>query len=217
MPYKSLNCGSSDIGRRLDDFAHNLKYTSLIDDIEATLQLQRMTEREVLSNDGRIFLVRILPYFVPSSIKRGVVASFVDITAIHDVQRLQAIIDALPEHIAVLEKDGTIALVNQAWRLFARENGDPDLIRSGVGTNYFNACKDGDTEEDEIAKQAVSGIKSVLDGRKPYFSLQYPCRSGLEQRWFVMSVAQVKNYDYGAVVSHINISSWYINQEKAGI
>jgi two-component system CheB/CheR fusion protein len=202
---------SSDLGRRLDDFAHTLKYPTLIDDIENALQLQHMTECEVLSNNGQIFLARILPYFIPSSTTRGAVASFVDITAFHDVKRLQAILDALPEHIAVLDPDGSIGLVNEAWRRFAIANGDPDLLHTGPGANYFDACKATNLEDGKIAEQASHGLKSVLEGNSTLFSTQYPCHSPTEQRWFVMNVAPVKSYGYGAVVSHINISSWYLS------
>jgi two-component system CheB/CheR fusion protein len=45
------------------------------------------------------------------------------------------------------------------------------------------------------------------------FSLEYPCHSPTEQRWFVMNVAPVTGTEFGAVVSHVNISSWY--QRKA--
>jgi hypothetical protein len=30
----------------------------------------------------------------------------------------------------------------------------------------------------------------------------------------VMNVALIKGYEYGVVVSHINISSWYLNKEE---
>lgn len=208
---------NSDIGRRLDDFAHTLKYEHLIKDIEATLQLQRMTEREILSNDGRTFLVRILPYVVPSTMSKGVVASFVDITSYHDVQRLQSILDALPEHIAVLEHDGKIVMINEAWRRFAKANGDFELKYAGIGSNYFEACKVSNIEGAEMAQRAIQGVKSVLEGLNTEFSLQYPCHSPTENRWFVMNVAPIKGYDYGAVVSHINISSWYTSNEKKEI
>jgi two-component system CheB/CheR fusion protein len=205
---------NSDIGRRLDDFAHTLKYENLVEDIETTLQLQRMTEREILSNDGRTFLVRILPYFVPSTMAKGVVASFVDITSYHDFQRLQAILDALPEHIAVLEHDGKIVMINAAWRRFAKANGDIELKLTGIGSNYFDACKVTKSESADMAQRAIQGVKGVLEGSSTFFSLQYPCHSPTENRWFVMNVAPIKGYDYGAVVSHINISSWYASQEK---
>lgn len=118
----------SDVGRRLDDIAHLLRYEDLMADLAKTLKTERMIEREVLSVDGKhSYLARILPYVVPSSTQRGAVATFVDMTAFHDAKRLQTIIDALPEHIAVVDQTGTIVMVNSAWRRFARANGNHDL------------------------------------------------------------------------------------------
>ena len=200
----------TDIGRPLDEIAHVLKYPRLIDDMRLTLSTTRMLEQEARAPDGRIFLVRILPYGVPSSQARGVVATFVDITAFHDRQRLQNVLDALPEHVAVLKTDGTIAMVNAAWIRFARANGDPDLKHSGVGTNYLDACgATGQSEGDQTATRARLGIKSVLEGTATAFSLQYPCHSPTEKRWFVMNVAPIQAPQFGAVVSHINISAWH--------
>ena len=129
-----------------------------------------------------------------------------------DLRRLQSIIDALPEHVAVLEQDGQITMVNAAWRNFARANGDRDLAHSGPGSNYFDACQVGDQNGDGYAHRAVRGVKGVLEGTLPFFTLQYPCHSPTEQRWFVMNVAPVSGHEFGAVVSHVNISAWYKGQ-----
>ncbi len=199
----------SDVGRPLDDIGHRLKYPSLMEEIRRTLLTDRMQEREILAEDGRMFLCRLLPYRVPSSQQRGVVCTFVDVTVFRDLRRLQSIIDALPEHVAVLEQDGYISMVNAAWRNFARANGDSQLAHSGPGANYFDACKGGDEIGDEYARRAVRGVRAVLEGTLPFFSLQYPCHSPTEQRWFVMNVAPVSGHEFGAVVSHVNISGWY--------
>lgn len=200
----------SDIGRPLDEIAHVLKYPGLMDDMRATLDTGQMLEQETRAPDGRAFLVRILPYGVPSSKARGVVATFVDITALHDRQRLQNVLDALPEHVAVLDSTGVIIMVNAAWINFAKANGDPDLQHSGIGTNYLDACTtapSGDSEPE--ASRACLGVKSVLDGSRSSFSLQYPCHSPTEKRWFLMNVAPIYGQSYGAVVSHVNITEWY--------
>jgi two-component system CheB/CheR fusion protein len=55
----------------------------------------------------------------------------------------------------------------------------------------------------------VVGVRGVLEGSLPAFSLNYPCHSPTEQRWFVMHVAPVLGHDYGAVISHVDISAWY--------
>ena len=207
----------SDIGRPLDEIAHVLRYPGLMDDMRLTLSSGRMLERETRAPDGRAFLVRILPYAVPSSQARGVVATFVDITALHDRQRLQDVLDALPEHVAVLDTEGTIVMVNAAWTRFAKANGDPQLEHAGIGTNYLDACSAAPTDEGgREAARARLGVKGVLEGSSNGFSLQYPCHSPTEKRWFLMSVAPIRGQHYGAVVSHINITTWYDERAAPG-
>jgi two-component system CheB/CheR fusion protein len=167
-----------------------------------------MIEHEIVSlDDKKTYLVRILPYQVPSSTLRGAVATFIDVTAYHDAKRLQAIIDALPEHIAVVDVAGKIIMINAAWRRFAKANGDTDLQRTGVGANYLEVCQAGNHEDNEIASAAAVGLRAVLEGSTPMFTLEYPCHSPTEKRWFVMNAAPVIGQEFGAVVSHINVSS----------
>ncbi len=50
-----------------------------------------------------------------------------------------AVLDALPDAIAVLDKSGPIVAVNHTWQMFARDNGGhPDT--TGVGVNYLDLC-----------------------------------------------------------------------------
>jgi two-component system CheB/CheR fusion protein len=149
----------------------------------------------------------MLPYQIPSSTLRGVVASFIDVTAYHDAKRLQAIINALPEHIAVVDVAGKIVMINTAWRRFAMANGDVDLEKSGLGANYLEACQAANHAKDEIASAAASGLRGVLDGSNQIFTLEYPCHSPTEKRWFVMNVAPVIGEEFGAVVSHVSVTA----------
>jgi two-component system CheB/CheR fusion protein len=206
-----------DIGRPLSDIRHILNEPNLIELFEKTLLTGRSLEREIGCENGHTYLLRILPYQAPSFEKNGAVATLIDVSAIHDRKRLQAIIDALPDHIAVLTADAKIAMVNQAWSRFAKANGDPKMESTGVGANYLQACKimNSDTDSGKQVQQAYIGIKSVLEGSKSEFSLFYPCHSPAEQRWFVMNVAPIAgSLEFGAVVSHSNVSAWY--QAKEG-
>jgi two-component system CheB/CheR fusion protein len=200
-----FNVRETDLGRPLGDITNSLQYPDLMNDLEITLRTDRMIEKEVEAANGKRFLTRVLPYRVANN-DRGAVATFVDITAFRDRERLQRIIDALPEHIAVLEADGTIAMVNRAWRTFARANGDPDLARSGIGRNYLDACVLDGSSASADAKTAAKGVKSVLEGSATIFTLRYPCHSPDEERWFVMNVAPVEGDEFGAIVSHVNVS-----------
>jgi two-component system CheB/CheR fusion protein len=204
----------TDIGRPLSDIRHTLHEPNLTAYFEKTLRTGRVFEQEISSENGQVYLLRILPYLVPSSPLPGAVATLTDVSALQDRNRLQAILDALPEHIAVLANDGTISLVNAAWRRFSKANGDPLMLHSSEGRNYLEACHALDASPDDSAQSAFLGVKSVLEGRAPLFSLKYPCHSPTEKRWFIMNVAPILgHYEYGVVVSHSNISAW---ANKAG-
>jgi two-component system CheB/CheR fusion protein len=198
----------SDIGRPLDDLAHTLLYPELIGDLTRTLHDETKVEKEVRGINGLHYFVRMLPYSVASSAAKGAVISFMDVTALHEVSRLQSIIDALAEHVAVLNSAGIITLVNKAWRQFAMDNGDPTMVHSGPGVNYLEVCRDSKGASDASASAAQRGVQEVLEGRRRLFSLEYPCHSPTEERWFVMHVSQVDGEQPGAVVSHVNITEW---------
>jgi len=88
---------------------------------------------------------------------------------------LRSSIDALSSHIAVLDENGVIITVNEAWRRFADANqyGGPNY---GVGANYLNV----NTEECGEGRMASEGLAAVLAGCRSYFELEYPCHSPTE-------------------------------------
>ena len=101
---------------------------------------------------------------------------------------LRTIVDTLPAHLAILDHQGQILAVNQAWHEFAVASGLPPET-SFVGASYFNACTVPNGEDADSAAAAATGIREVIAGRRDYFALQYPCHSPDKQRWFHMHVA----------------------------
>ena len=61
---------------------------------------------------------------------------------------------------------------------------------------------------DPQARQAYDGLSAVLKGQRMEFTMQYPCHSDTQERWFLMHVAPVAHPGGGAVVSHLDISGW---------
>ena len=57
----------------------------------------------------------------------------------------QAVVDALPSHVAVLDHRGRIVAVNRAWRTFAVENGMPPQMQ-WRGVSYLSACQPTDAD-----------------------------------------------------------------------
>ena len=117
-----------------------------------------------------------------------------------------AVLDALPANIALLDAQGCVVSVNQAWRQFGRDNAFQNPGHA-LGANYLAVCDDAQGDGATEASMAAAGIRSVLAGAQASFSLEYPCHSPLEQRWFLMMVTPLAaKTPHGAVVMHLNIT-----------
>ncbi|MCX7097560.1 MAG: EAL domain-containing protein [Methylococcales bacterium] len=118
-------------------------------------------------------------------------------------------LDAISDEIAVLDGNGTIIAVNQAWQRFALANsGDSDhpMARSDIGCNYLEICKADQSQTANFATEAFEGILAVLNGELPSFSLEYPCNFANQQRWFKMSITPLGAVGQGVVAVHTDIS-----------
>ena len=114
-----------------------------------------------------------------------------------------AIMDSLSSSIAVLDEQGNIIHINQAWRQFAQENdGGADLAK-GIGQNYFDACRlAADLPE---ARDIPDAMLEVLNGYRQQFMQEYPCDSPDIQRWFRLEVLPLLGAK-GLVTQHIDIT-----------
>ena len=83
---KIINLRDSDIGRPLSDLTTSLEYSALQDDAHETLRTLVFSEKQILDRDGRWFLVRIMPYRQLDNVIDGAVITFVDITAIKQLE-----------------------------------------------------------------------------------------------------------------------------------
>ena len=118
-----------------------------------------------------------------------------------------SILNALPAHIALVDSEGVIVSVNEAWRRFATAN-----VLQGtafcVGQNYLTVCERATGDCSEEAREAAAGIRRVLAGDGKEFSLEYPCHSPSEPRWFRLMVAPLfDDARAGAVIMHVNVTA----------
>ena len=208
-----FNIRDQDIGRPLSDFSTVIEYPDLLEDLVDTIRTNHQKEIEITTSTQGVYLVRIVPYEVNSSGKRGAVASFTNIAGVKNATALQSVIDSLEEHIAVLKPTGQIARVNRNWRRFAQANGDPNLSKTCQGINYLETLKNN-RSTDKFADVAYKGIKAVMERSMPFFKLKYPCHSPDEKRWFLMSASPIDHPEYSVVVSHFNITEWYDDDDQ---
>lgn len=88
-------------------------------------------------------------------------------------------LDEVPTSAAVVDSSGTIRAVNTAWLEFGTSNGalHPE---DSIGWSY----REWIDATDPDARASAAGIFDVIEGRLTEFSLNYPCHSPAEQRWF---------------------------------
>jgi len=122
----------------------------------------------------------------------------------------RAILSSLQARMAVLDKDGTILVVNEAWQRFRNAQGAAAVL--GVGTNYLEVCQRAAATSDVFAQQALDGTQAVLDGTRGSFELEYPCSIPGSSRWFMMTVIPLQGRD-GAVVAHMEVTRQHQAEE----
>lgn len=127
----------------------------------------------------------------------------------------QDTLNALPEHVAVLDEHGTILLVNDAWRKFARENGI-DEAAVCEGANYLDVCRSAIAAGNRDASVVATAIQDVSRGERDSFSYEYACHSPHERRWFIAVITRFAEYVPARIVaSHENITTRKLAEEKA--
>lgn len=115
----------------------------------------------------------------------------------------RAALDTLSSQIAVLDSDGVIRFTNRSWRSFGTD-GSSIHASDMRGVNYLDSV---DPQADEYAADAVAGIHAVLDGDTEEFSLEYPCHTDDEKRWFLMRATPFAiGTDQFVTVAHIDIT-----------
>lgn len=172
---------------------------TLIETLHATeRRLELLTRGEVdtvADREGRTFLLRQAQEHLRRS----------------DAAKQLAILNALPAHIVLLNPLGLIVSLNDGWRRFANANA-LQTAGYGLGINYLEVCDHvlgaGGSADASEARQAAAGIRSVLNGESAQYSLEYPCHSPEEQRWFLMTVTPITDsHINGAVVMHLDITA----------
>lgn len=192
-----------------------------VDGLEASLrrgldgQIVCVEEETWQQPDGTIHWARyeVRPWRDSAGNIGGIVVCVEDITERKRAEQLvresrefvPAILASLSAHIAVLDRNCQIVTVNPAWNQFALENGGAS-DKCGPGANYLQV-RHGAASDDELAQRVAAGLQDILDGKSSEFTLEYPCHSPDQQRWFLMQATPLRTSRGGIVVSHTNITA----------
>jgi anti-anti-sigma factor len=115
--------------------------------------------------------------------------------------------------VALLDRDGVIAWVNQAWQAFAAANGG-DPGRTGRGVSYLQAC--AAAGDDRVAQEVVGAIRAALAGDLPGpLTVEVPCHSPVTERWFDVLISSRLD-DHGRCLGATVTLSLARSQPRAG-
>ena len=116
------------------------------------------------------------------------------------------ILTSIPSLVAVIDRNGRIVTVNESWQS-ARQDGVMSEFSGEPDASYLDVWAAAATGGSATARAGFDGIKSVLDGDAPGYSLEY-CSDGRgDTAWWMMSVVPLKRPEGGAVITHTNITA----------
>lgn len=92
---KQFSFDKSHIGRPMEEMINNIRYSTIVENIQEVIQTETIFEKEIQTTDMRWFQMNIIPYKVKKENKtNGVIITFVDITdrmkVLKELERLNA-------------------------------------------------------------------------------------------------------------------------------
>jgi PAS domain-containing protein len=183
-----FNLIETDIGRPLEHVTSKLLYQHLIQDAAQVLRTLDRQEKEVHSETGQWYNMRLMPYRTLDNVIEGVVLTFEEITgqketeqqlrqANHTLKRLgvytQNIINTVPDGLMILSEELRILSANRSfYSLFnlqpAQAEGELlyDLDNGSWDVPELRRLLDSAADEDESFKNIIITAKFPRLGRR---------------------------------------------------
>lgn len=161
-----------------------------------------------------IFAVKLNPTINEFGLTTGVCITFDDISEQKKVENAlkeselfnRSILASIDYHMAVINANGDILTTNKAWNDFSIQNGETDLNRTGIGSNYLAVCKASAEAGDSLALAALNGFQQVINKEIPFFEMEYPCHSKDKRRWYLLRIVNFVDDSQKVVMMNIDIS-----------
>jgi PAS domain-containing protein len=116
---------------------------------------------------------------------------------------------------AILERQGTIVAVNQAWTQGGRSEGD-GIAPARVGDNYLEELQTAVENGDPDADGVLRGLVAVLGSGTSGFSTEYRTRTVAGERWLEILAEPLRRSAGGAVVTLLDITDRKRAELEAG-
>jgi C4-dicarboxylate-specific signal transduction histidine kinase len=126
----------------------------------------------------------------------------------------RAVLASLSAQIAILDRDGTIIRVNEAWRDGARFGEVESHGDAFVGWNYLEECRRAEARGSEEAGKVRRGVEAVLERREWPFRHEYRW-SAPDEHAYEIFVDRLQVSEGGAIVTHLDITDRRVAERRA--
>lgn len=125
---KQFSLSAADIGKQIDDVKDNLRFPTLIENIEQVLETNEILEKEIQTTDFKWYQMNILPYVQREDRKmNGVIVTFVDITTrIRELNSMERLISDYETLIDTISHDVKTPLTTLLVAIDLFKNVSPD-------------------------------------------------------------------------------------------
>lgn len=162
----------TDIGRPISDLVHKFTDEHFLEDAREVLKTLTPIQREVPSEDQRLFIRRLLPYRTHDNRIEGVVATFQDITSRKLIEeelaaqreQLRLVTDAMPALIAYIDRDERYRFANaqyEQWFDIPVAEVIGQSIREVLGSAVYEKIRPS-------VQRALAGEYVFWEGELPY-------------------------------------------------
>lgn len=202
-----VNLIDGDTGRPFTNISHNIRYDQLHSDLEDVLRNNSHVEKEILLQNGKQMLMRIMPYLRHDKKNGGIILSFVDITAITHLNNIvKGVFNSSKSAILAFRSVRDNHHLITDFQLLTANNSAHKMLNSSADakepqllSKHFPLLKENDL---------FPQLKKVVQEDSFWHTDIYSER---KQQWF--EITAVKMMD-GFVVSISDISTKKIAEQK---
>ncbi|HEY4208784.1 MAG TPA: chemotaxis protein CheB [Puia sp.] len=204
---RMINFIETDIGRPLTHISNNMRSETLLSDVTAVIRSGNPTEKEVHLHNGKNLLMRIMPYLTHEGKKDGAVISFVDITAITNLNNIiRGVYNSSPSAIFAFRAIRDMQMQIVDFNVISANNAAANLVgRPGDELKGSSLQKD---LTPLISNGLLEKYIEVVVGKKPHHQAVF-VQEG--KKWFDVTIVRMLD---GFVTTFTDISERKLGEEK---
>jgi two-component system, OmpR family, phosphate regulon sensor histidine kinase PhoR len=125
---KQFNLSAADIGKPIEEVKDNLRFPTIIENIQQVTETNEILEKEIQTTDFKWYQMNVLPYFQREEHKtNGVIITFVDITArIRELNSLERLISDYETLLDTISHDVKAPLTTLVLAIDLFKNVSPE-------------------------------------------------------------------------------------------